>query len=284
MILAYLAALLVWGTTLAEDVAHVGSYTWRNDAVGFGGYSAIEVSQDGESFIALSDRATLIEGRFIRTDGIITGIEAGRILPLLDDDGLPLTGLDSDSEGLAIDAQGRLWVSFEGNARVMRYDEVGGAATLLPRPREFHGMQRNSALEALAIDSAGTIYTIPERSGGVTTPFPVFRLISAKWDIPFHLPRRGPFLVVGADIGPDGRLYLLERDFTGIGFRSRVRRFDMQGGSEETLIETPTRRHDNLEGISVWRDGDGALRITMISDDNFQALQRTEIVEYRVAD
>lgn len=284
MILAYLAALLVWGTTLAEDVAHIGSYTWRNDAAGFGGYSAIEVSQDGQSFIALSDRATLIEGRFIRTDGRITGVEAGLPLPLLDENGVPLKGLDSDSEGLAIDAQGRLWVSFEGNARVMRYDEVGGAATVLPHPREFHGMQRNSALEALAIDSAGTIYTIPERSGGATTPFPVFRLIDAQWNIPFRLARRSPFLVVGADIGPDGRLYVLERDFTGIGFRSRVRRFDMQGGSEETLIETPTRRHDNLEGISVWRANDGVLRITMISDDNFQALQRTEIVEYRVAD
>lgn len=40
--------------------------------------------------------------------------------------------------------------------------------------------------------------------------------------------------------------------------------------------------HDNLEGISVWQDPDGRIRLTMISDDNFMVFQRTEIVEYAV--
>ncbi len=79
----------------------------------------------------------------------------------------------------------------------------------------------------------------------------------------------GPFLIVGADIGPDGRLYMLERDFAGIGFRSRIRRFDLDGGNEETMLETGLRTHDNLEGISVWQDAQG-LRLTLISDDNFR--------------
>lgn len=90
---------------------------------------------------------------------------------------------------------------------------------------------------------------------------------------------------MGADIGPDGRFYLLEREFTGVGFRSRVRRFDMSDTAltnEITLIESHLLRHDNLEGISVWRDAAGALRLTMISDDNFNFFQRTELVEYTV--
>jgi hypothetical protein len=37
---------------------------------------------------------------------------------------------------------------------------------------------------------------------------------------------------------------------------------------------------DNLEGLSVWRDIAGQIRLTLISDDNFRLLQRTEIVEY----
>ena len=41
-------------------------------------------------------------------------------------------------------------------------------------------------------------------------------------------------------------------------------------------------RHDNLEGLAVWRDDSGAIRLTMISDDNFNLLQRTELVEYAV--
>lgn len=88
------------------------------------------------------------------------------------------------------------------------------------------------------------------------------------------------------DFGPDGRLYLLERALRGLFFATRVRRFEIAEGarvvSEETLLETAAGTHDNLEGISVWRDGAGDIRITMISDDNFRFLQRTEIVEYRL--
>ena len=53
---------------------------------------------------------------------------------------------------------------------------------------------------------------------------------------------------------------------------------------EEIVFETGTGTHDNLEGLSVWRDDQGRLRATMISDDNFLALQRTELVEYLLPD
>jgi hypothetical protein len=90
-------------------------------------------------------------------------------------------------------------------------------------------------------------------------------------------------LIVGADIFED-RLYVLERDFMGIGFRSRVRAFDLNGENEVTLIDSQILTHDNLEGISVWRDSPETLRITMLSDNNFRSLQRTEFVEYRIND
>ena len=53
--------------------------------------------------------------------------------------------------------------------------------------------------------------------------------------------------------------------------------------STEELLSTGTLQYDNLEGISVWDDGLG-IRLTMISDDNFLPVQRTELVEYRVTD
>ena len=86
-------------------------------------------------------------------------------------------------------------------------------------------------------------------------------------------------------MGPDGKLYVLERDFRGLrGFASRVRRyaFDDTGiGPPEPVLTTSLMQFDNLEGIAVWADGQG-IRITMISDDNFLFVQRTELVEYRV--
>ena len=50
---------------------------------------------------------------------------------------------------------------------------------------------------------------------------------------------------------------------------------------DEILLETRPLQYDNLEGISVWHDGTD-IRVTLISDDNFIFLQRTEIVEYRL--
>lgn len=151
-------------------------------------------------------------------------------------------------------------------------------------PDVFDGYT-NRGIETLAADADGRLYAIPEHSGGLTTPFPVLRLDNGAWTQPFALPRRGGHLPVGADFGPDGRLYVLERLFTGYGFSSRVRRFDVSDNgltNETMLIDTPALRHDNLEGLAVWQDASGAIRLTMISDDNEFALQRTEIVEYRV--
>ncbi len=147
-------------------------------------------------------------------------------------------------------------------------------------------MQNNSSLETLAIDAEGALYTLPERSGKLSRPFPVYRYRGGTWDQPFSIPRRPPYLPVGGDFGPDGKFYLLERHLNGIfGFQSRVRRFDLgpdQVTGEKILLETKTGTHDNLEGIAVWQDAEGFTRITMISDDNFKSFQRTEFVEYRL--
>jgi hypothetical protein len=89
-------------------------------------------------------------------------------------------------------------------------------------------------------------------------------------------------MTVGADFGPDGLFYILERTVSPLGFRSRVRRFDLnvQGLDEQVLLSTLPSKHGNLEGISVWRDSAGQTRVTMVSDNNFLSVLRSEIVEY----
>jgi len=75
---------------------------------------------------------------------------------------------------------------------------------------------------------------------------------------------------------------VLERHFARRqGFSSRVRRLEIGTGAVETVFQSPIGDHDNLEGLAVWRDESGAIRLTMVSDDNFRrALQETEFVEY----
>ncbi|MCA1777441.1 MAG: esterase-like activity of phytase family protein [Loktanella sp.] len=158
----------------------------------------------------------------------------------------------------------------------------GGVTEDLTVSPDFASMQGNGSLESLAIMPDGTLLTLPERSGRPDLPFPVYALDDSGWSIIAEIPRNGSFLPVGLDLGPDGRFYLLERDFTGLGFRTRIRQFDAGFTNETTLLKTANARHDNLEGISAWRDDTGSIRLTLVSDDNFLFLQRTEIVEYRV--
>ena len=276
----------------ASPVAPPGflsDFAWNMSDDRFGGISAIELSADGLAFAALSDQGAFTSGTVTRDlQGRITAVDARPMDLLLDATGKPFDAKRNDSEGLAVFADGTAYISFEGGARVMQFDGLNSAGKALPTPREFAAMQNNSALEALAIDAEGTLYTLPERSGALTKPFPVYRFKNGKWDAKLQIPRSGTYLPVAADFGPDGQFYLLERQFRGLaGFSSRLSRFSLAEdafGPPQLLIETPVGLHDNLEGLSVWRDGSGQLRATMVSDDNFNPFLRSQIVEYRLPD
>lgn len=279
-----------------------GVFVWSSGDADFGGFSAIELTPDGESFLAITDRGRFVEGRLIRdAAGKIAGIDSGKVTLLKSRTGRILPADRNDSEGLAIAPDGSVFLSLERKPRLLRFDRIDGPAELLPLHRAFRTFPPNAGFEAVAVDADGVVLAIPEdvaRPGPIylawaghgesDADFPVWRLADGIWTQPFNLKRRGSFLPVGADFGPDGRLYVLERAFHGIaGFASRVRSFTISPGGlgeERVELQSPTGFHDNLEGISVWRDDAGYLRLTLISDDNFMPFQRTEIVEYRLGD
>ncbi len=265
------------------------AYTWRMDDPLFGGMSAINLAENGIDFIALSDRVQFTHGQINRdASGQILSVTAEPMQSLQNPDGRPLTGRSADSEGMAVATDGSIYVSFEGVARVMHYPKLTGPAQKLPSPKAFKTLQPNASLEALAIDREGTLYTLPERSGALEKPFPVYRFKNGKWDQTLQIQRIDSFLAVDADFDDEGRFYLLERDFRGLaGFATRLRRFHLtEAGFDqgETLLETPTGLYDNLEGLSIWRNGDGKLTATMISDDNYTFFLRTQIVDYHLPD
>lgn len=267
----------------------VSEFRWSEDDPLFGGFSGIEVAADGLGLTAINDRGEFVAARLTRDAGLrIVSVAAGKVRHLQNKAAKPLRPPYSDAEGLAVATDGSAYVSFEGEARVLHYRQLGGPAEALPIPPFFDSLDFNSGLEALAIDAAGVLYAVPEQSAGKDQPFAVYRFRGGVWDAALSISRRGSFLPVAADIGPDGRLYLLERQFRGLpGFASRLRRFVIsQDGltQEETLLETSVGLHDNLEGLSIWRDRNNRLRATMIADDNFNVFQNTEIVEYQLAD
>lgn len=286
------AGALIASTLLAAGPTHgpaqfLGAFHWQSERAGFGGMSGFDLSDDGRRFVVISDRGRAFQGEISREEGRISAVNLSQSAVLKGVKGRPLHRRKNDAEGLAVAPDGRIYVSFEGVHRVFAYDRLNGAARVLPRHKDFRRMQSNSSLEALAMDPRGRLVTLPERSGGAGRAFPLYRLQGGAWRVVGRIPRRGGFLPVGADFGPDGRFYLLEREFAGIGFRTRVRRFDLTARGvtgERLLLETPLGRHDNLEGIAVWRGPQGRIRLTMVSDDNFRFFQTTQIVEYAVTE
>ena len=281
-------ALLASSTqSLAAETQYVGSTLWTSDHPLHGGYSGLEVNADGSSFTAISDHGSIAKGTFIRNEaGIIQSVtdEQRHALKGVNSDSIP--HYDRDAEGLAIAPNGQIFISFEGIHKILRYPTDKSRAKDMKQHPAFESLQRNSSLEALAITDQGHILVVPERSGGEMTPFPVYRFDGSNWDAPYTIPRSANYLPVGMDVGPDGKLYLLERWFRGIGFSSRVRRFEFAASgliNETILLDSSLGAHDNLEGLAVWHDG-ADIRLTMVSDNNFKVFQVTEFVEYRVTD
>ena len=281
---ALCAALLFAGqATLAAEARLLSRFHWQTDNPEFGGFSALEVGEDGLALTVLMDRGRLVQGRLLRTTAGIEGVSVTAETNLLGLDGQPLSEDGDDSEGLVLDGLGGFYVSFEGPARVWHYASPDAVPTEIKLTREFAQMQNNASLESLAA-ADGALLTMPERSGRFDKNFPIYLFDGTRWSVPRELSRDGPFLIAGADVGPDGYLYILERDFVGVGFRSRIRRMDLADGATETLMVSAPWEYDNLEGISAWRDGEGRIRLTTVSDNNFLAIQKTEFVEFLVTD
>lgn len=271
----------------ADEAVFVGSLRLTSAEAAFGGLSGLHVDRDGMAMIAISDRSSYVRADLVRdASGRLASARLGKMKVLRGTAVDESAGHRGDSEGLAIAPDGRIFVSYEGvSPWLARFASFGSQPVRLPANPAFVFRDKNTSLEALAVDARGTLYVVPEELNDRTIP--VYRFQAGKWRAPLSVPRIGTFRPVAADIGPDGRFYLLERRFDAFGgFASRLRRFDLGRdglSAGTTLLQTPSRRHDNLEGLSVWRARDG-LRATMVSDDNFFSFQVTELVEYRLPD
>ncbi len=277
------------------DLSLVGALALSSPDERFGGLSAL-VWEKGKGLSAVSDRGWRIMGLPDRAAPPPT-TRSVRIAPLLDEHGEHLRSYDSDAEGAALDQKGGWLVSFEGAHRIWRYPAVDSAALKVRGAPGWEDLQSNSGLEAIATDPDGTIYAIPERSGDEGRPFPVWRRAGERWET-LHLPRTGAFLVTDAAIGPDGKLYVLERSLSLLGgFAMRIRRAEVDGLPDGATLQAETMATllsgsgvDNMEGMSFAplnaeaprEDGRPEARLLVVSDDNFRFFQRTLLIEFRL--
>jgi hypothetical protein len=277
---------VLWGSVLPAQaepqLTRTSNVVWRLDKPWFGGLSGIEMSPDGDVMTLISDRGMLATARLQRTDGIIVSVQLLSHRPLLHANGTRMKGAIGDAEGLAIGSDGLAYVSFEFRHRVTELNLQTGRTKFLPRHDDFAEFDTNAGLEALAVHPDGRLFTLAESYVDASGSMPLYAYSNDRWQITHRIPTSGSFLPVGADFDDTGRLYLLERAISPLGLRTQIRRFDLSGGTTpvQTPLTTLAGTFDNLEALGLWTDENGATRLTLISDDNFNAFQTTQIVEY----
>ncbi len=250
-------------------------------APGNAGLSGLWIAQDGARVVMLDDRSEMWRADLLRRRGRLVGIGPATRLKLRRANGRPMYALDS--EGLHRLPDGSFAVSYEGFHGVLIHRPPDWRGEVLDKPTALTRLPRNEGIEALAGAPDGTLYAIAE--GRRHGRHPVWRISpEGEWTTLTPLAVPGGLRPVGADIGPDGRLYVLERGYgLTLRFRSRVRRFAIgPDGLEDpqTVLTTAPGRFGNLEGISVWRGSAGRLRITMVGDDNGWTWLPADLVEY----
>lgn len=277
---ALIACLQLWNRLSLPS--HVSTLPFHEAWSEFGGWSGLDVSADGATVWIVSDGSLLVRGQLGRdTAGKLQRFDVSNhgflIKPRLWLPAIPEDRGYRDAESLSLTADGIPFVTFERIHRLIAI-EPGGVQRPKAPLRADAGV--NSGIEAFALAPDGTAYGIPERAVSPGWPYTLWVQRGDGWQPLGDIPRQGRWRASGADLGPDGMLYLLERGLTAGGFTTRVRRLDpARPEVTETVYLSPPGRHGNLEGLGVWRDAEGHLRLLMVADDNFYWFQRSDLVE-----
>lgn len=263
----------------------------------FGELSGLEVSADGTRMTAITDGGYWITARLdYDPAGRLVGIGDAALYPMRDAAGLPLEGSWRDAEGLARLADGRRAVGFERRHRIWLYggNVAHAAGQALAMPAELGAAPNNGGIEALTQLADGRLLALTEdfraSEGGLRGW--IIALDGGGDAAPLaYLPARD-FHPTALALLPDGDVLVLERRFTVIaGPGARLVRVAQAtiapgaivSGRELGRLEAPLTV-DNFEGLAVRRDAVGRTLIYLVSDDNFNPVQRTLLMQFRLAE
>lgn len=197
-----------------------------------------------------------------------------------------------DSEGLTLDDKGQLYASFEGRAKIGRFDQKGRMVQqyILPKklrdPKNYRS--RNKSLEALAWHPKYGLLTATEwpLKDEHKKKQTVYDLNGNTWH--FNAEAEQGSAVVAMEVMDDGNLLVMERSYSGIlePFVVTLKKVYLgQGnlmGKSELLVKMNSHKGwmiDNFEGLAKV----GKYRYVIVSDDNDNFFQKTLLVYFEVA-
>ena len=264
----------------------------------FGGLSGLLIAADGRTLRAVSDKGTWLTAR-IKYDAHrnLTGLDRARIAFMRNRAGRRLKGKKyGDAEAMAR-VNGHVIVSYEHAHRLWHFADRGDISQgrpkverRPPRGKKYaRTLRPNQGIEALTEISRGRLFALPEGRKDAVPRQPGWIVDGKRWR-PVTYVRHGLFRPVGAATLPNGDVLVLERRFSLLGgLSSRLVRVPAKSiradavikGREIAVLQSPLIS-DNFEGVSVRRAKDGRTLVYLVSDDNFNVLQRTLLLMFEL--
>lgn len=264
----------------------------------FGGISGLAFL-DAQSFVMVTDEGRFLSGRLDLDGGAPSGLSDVEIDVIRNSSGNPLpTKFSSDSEAIdVVMRDGRptaVRVGFEHLTRIADFDltdgRPNGPAREVAIPDWLTGLRTNESIESVCIAPdnspvAGSTLVITEGH----------QVTSGQWASTLLGNRdRGDLgLAVSPGVNPtdcaflpDGDLLVLERGLAFVTFTVQIRRIpadQVRAGAimdGEVILRHAGGEVDNFEGLGVRILPDGEVRVTIVSDDNFHAFQRTLLLDF----
>ena len=275
----------------------VGRLIWRGGfsiAGGdsrFGGLSALHVSPDGQRLLAVTDRGNWVTAALTYRGADLSGMRDISIRPLRDVRGRPLKGRNGDSESLA--TGDGLIVSFERQHRLWRYERTAGGFPGLPTPLKtptgFYKLADNGGIEAMTRLCDGRLLVLAEKNIDQKPGVIGWVQTASGWE-PFRYRTKAALRPTGAVTLPDCDIALVERSFSFVsGLDIRLTRLRAAAIRPDALVVADELAHlsdplsiDNFEGIAARRGKNGETLIYLLSDDNFNSVQRTLLVMFEL--
>ncbi|UVK41954.1 esterase-like activity of phytase family protein [Mesorhizobium sp. AR07] len=275
----------------------VGGLEMTSRTRDFGALSAFRFLRGGSDFIGVAETGFWFFGTVVRdADKRPSGIRNFRMQQMVDTSGQAIDKKwEVDAEGLAV-KDGIATVGFERNHRVARF-KIDPADMKAPlRQLDFlvpaRELRQNRGFETVTHANANSqhqsgLVVVSEKSldkaGNIYAA-----IIEGPHKGVFTVKRNGDFDITDGAFLPDGDLLLLERSFSmASGVKMRLRRIHGESVEKGAVADGPVLLEadmgyqiDNMEGLDVWTRDDGALMVSLISDDNHSILQRNLYLEF----
>jgi hypothetical protein len=305
------AIIKVSATPLALDKldaghVRVGKLVYRGglvlsaDNAAFGGLSGLAISADGAKMLAVGDRGIWFSATLEYQDGRLSGLGDSYLASVLKWNGKELDFGENDAEALAFPPGGGALVAFESWHRIWRYPYRPAAPFGLlfettPQPYSLlPGLKdapSNGGIEALAALADGRVLAISEemKTGEGVLAGWIIKDDRAQ-ALGYHYD--DGFRPTGMARGPDGDLFIVERSFSLMsGVAVRIMRLEAAAvipGAVLRPVEIARLADplsvDNMEGIALRRSAQGRTLVYLVSDDNFNPLQRTLLMMFELAE